>query len=101
MKTPKDMDTDHINGDGLDNRRDNLRVCNCAQNQRNRGKQNNNQSGLKGVSWHKKGKKWITQLKLNKKNIYLGLFKNKERAAVAYNEAATKYHGEFARLNEI
>lgn len=99
LKTPQDMDTDHINMNGLDNRRNNLRICTRSQNYMNRGKYKDNISGYKGVYWY--NKKWVAQIKVNAKQIYLGRFKDKEQAAEAYNKAAKKYHGEFARLNNI
>lgn len=99
MKTPKGMHTDHINGNGLDNRRNNLRICNSSKNQRNSGKHKNNTSGYKGVFWHNRGKKWQASIGLNSKLKHLGLYSTKEEAAIAYNEAAKKYFGGFARLN--
>lgn len=93
---------DHISGNTLDNRKCNLRIASPAGNARNRkqvGK--NNTSGYKGVTWNKSVKKWQAQIKVNYKKINLGSFNNKEDAAKAYNEAAIKYHGEFARLNVI
>ena len=91
---------DHINGNGLDNRKENLRLCNNAQNAFNASKQCNNKSGYKGVcSWSKGVKKWRAQIQFNSKVIHIGSFQNKEDAARAYDEAARKYFGEFARLN--
>lgn len=101
MNAPKGMSIDHINGDKSDNRKSNLRICTNSENLRNRGSQSNNTSGYKGVSWSKELKKWRTQICINKKHIHVGLFKDKIEAAKAYNEAAIKYHGEFAKLNEI
>jgi hypothetical protein len=74
MKTPRDMQTDHINGNKLDNRRSNLRICTSAQNRANKGKQSNNTAGYKGICWSKAAKKWQAQITVNKKTIYLGLF---------------------------
>jgi hypothetical protein len=94
---------DHINGNGLDNRRENLRVCTNSENLRNRSKQKNNSSGFKGVSWHKASQKYSAQIKginINGKK-HLGLYVCPIQAAKAYNEAAIKYHGEFAQLNEL
>ena len=90
---------DHKNRNGLDNRRENLRRCTPAQNQQNRRKKITSKSSLKGITWHAARKKWQAQIKVNKKNIYLGLFKTEEQAAKAYDEAATRYFGEFARGN--
>lgn len=101
LKPLKGMQIDHINGDELDNRRDNLRFCDKSQNGMNRGKQKNNKSGYKGVSWDNRDKIWRAQIKINREKVYLGNFLTKEEAALAYNEGAIKYHGEFARLNEI
>lgn len=92
---------DHINGNGLDNRKDNLRICTQAENTRNRSKSLNNTSGFKGVYWHKYDKKWHAQIIINYKKIHLGIFTCKIEAAQAYNQAAIKYHGEFAQLNQI
>lgn len=85
---------DHINGIRDDNTIDNLRESNHQQNQRNQKKPMNNTSGYKGVSWNKCNKIWSS-------NICLGSFKTKEEAAEAYNKAAEKLFGEYARLNEI
>ena len=95
MKTPRGMETDHINRNSLDNRKDNIRICTCSQNQMNRGKQNNNTSGYKGVFWHKRVEKWMAQIRVNRKQIYLGYFNTKKDAALAYTGAAKQYFGEF------
>jgi hypothetical protein len=93
---------DHINGNLLDNRKQNLRVCNHGENNRNRKlKGKNNTSGYKGVGFHKVSQKWRARITFNGEGIWLGLFDTKEEAALAYNEAAIKYHKEFARLNVI
>ena len=98
MKTPDGMYTDHKNGIRFDNRKSNLRVCTHSENIRNKCKQSNNTSGLKGVAWHKVTKKWQVQIQVQGKSIYLGLFATKELAYQAYCEASTKYHGEFRKL---
>lgn len=92
---------DHINGDKTDNRKSNLRFCNAAENSANRGKQINNTSGYKGVTWSKNRNKWIAQIVSNGNYYNLGAYNCKHEAAKIYNEAALKYHGEFARLNKI
>ncbi len=102
MATPPGMDTDHINGDKLDNRRCNLRICNRSENKQNSGKQNGKTSSIyKGVSWNNADRKWTAKIKANGNRYWLGYFPNEISAAIAYNEAALKYYGEFARLNLI
>ena len=92
---------DHINGNGLDNRRENLRICTNSQNGQNRGKNKNNTSGFKGVCFHARTQTWIASIWVNRQRVHLGYFKGSIDAAIAYNEAAVKYHGKFAFLNEI
>ena len=101
LDVPEKYVIDHINGVKTDNRKSNLRVCTRAENGRNRGKQENNTSGYKGVSYKVKNKKFSSQIKVYNKQIYIGLFDTPIEAARAYNEAAIKYHGEFAKLNEL
>lgn len=96
-KTPEGLFTDHVNGNGLDNRKCNLRNATPTQNQRNKSICKNNTSGFKGVSWHKNRNKWSCTIRIGVKKIYLGYFNTKEDAAEAYNLAAEKYHGEFRR----
>lgn len=92
---------DHINHDRLDNRRKNLRICSHLQNIRNSKKQKNNTSGYKGVSFNKNSQKFRAQIRFNNKNMCIGSFECPKEAAKAYNEAALKYHGEFANLNKV
>lgn len=96
-KTQQGMQVDHIDGNGLNNQRDNLRVCTSADNQKNRGKNSNNTSGFKGVSLHKGDNKWQARIRVNRKLILIGMFPTPELASEAYIEACRKYHGEFAR----
>jgi ABC-type sulfate/molybdate transport systems ATPase subunit len=104
---------DHINSNGLDNRRCNLRICNHSQNMMNRRKGSGCSSKYKGVSLHRDKRfnktkqewvmyrpRWVAHIKLEKK-ISLGYFKTEEDAAIAYNNAAIKHFGEFANLNII
>jgi hypothetical protein len=90
---------DHRNGNGLDNRRQNLRLATKTENARNRPAPKNNTSGFKGVHWHKQGNAYRARIKVNGKNIHLGLFPTPTEAARAYDQAARKYFGEFARTN--
>lgn len=93
---------DHINGNGLDNRRENLRLCSFAENARNRQRKANTISRYKGVSLHPSpphGRPWQAQICFNRKAIHIGFFANEKLAARAYDAAAQKHFGEFARLN--
>jgi hypothetical protein len=90
---------DHWNRNTLDNRRENLRICTPLQNAYNHGKQKNNTSGFKGVSWNNQYSHWRARIHVSGKMIFLGSFDSAIEAAIAYDEAATKYHGEFAVLN--
>lgn len=92
---------DHINGDGLDNRRSNLRFATNSQNQMNRGKFSVGYSKFKGVSWHKRDHRWVAKIMADGRRIHLGNFINEFDAAKAYNDAASQYFGKFARLNQI
>jgi hypothetical protein len=94
---------DHINGNKLDNRRENLRVATKSQNCHNQGVQSTSTSGYKGVTWHsgRRVNKWIAQISFNGRRIHLGSFDDIHVAAHEYNKAAVKYHGEFARLNLV
>lgn len=100
IAVPAGMQVDHINHNGLDNRKNNLRPCTMAQNQRNRGVSKSNTSGCKGVYWNRKTNKWVAQIVSNQnEKTYLGSFLDIKDAARGYDEAAKKYHGEFAKLN--
>lgn len=101
MNTPDDMQTDHIHHDPLDNRKENLRICTRQQNGMNRKSNKNSTSKYKGVSWKKREKKWQSYIQINGTSKHLGGFKSEEDAALSYNQAATKYFGEFALLNVI
>lgn len=90
---------DHINGNGLDNRRANLRVANKSQNGINAAFPVTNTSGYKGVSFCARTGKWHAKIEHYKKSIFLGSFDTSEAAASAYDEMAREIHGEFARLN--
>lgn len=90
---------DHINGDGLDNRRENLRLATASQNGCNRGSMSNNNSGYKGVVFQKNSKKWQAGTTSGGKYKYLGLYDNIIDAALAYDRYAYEHHGEFANCN--
>lgn len=102
MQAPDGMQTDHINGDRLDNRRANLRICNGMENARNRGVSARHieiPSRYKGVSWERRAARWQAQIGCDGKKFHLGLFATEEEAARAYDAKARELHGDFARLN--
>ena len=110
LDAKKGEQVDHVNGDSLDNRRSNLRICTAPENARNHRKQELINKGpcsskYKGVtlSTNKKDGKeyhyWRAQITADSVNHYLGQYSNEEDAARAYDRAAKNYHGEFASLN--
>ena len=101
MNTPENMETDHVNGNGLDNRKKNLRVCTGAENRMNHKLLSTNKSGFNGVSWNKDIRKWSVCISVKAKTIHGGEFKDIIEAAKKYNELAKKYFGKYARYNKI
>ena len=101
LDAPRGVQVDHRDRNGLNNRRQNIRLCTPSENSCNVGLKENNTSGYKGVSWHKPTKKWGVKIRVCGKRIHLGHFTNKHRAAKIYNEAALKYHGKFACQNAL
>lgn len=97
----KNSFVDHINRNGLDNRKINLRKADDSQNQGNQIINKHNHSGFKGIYLDKARNKYAVQICVNRKKIFLGRFKDKISAALKYNEAALEYFGEFARINII
>jgi hypothetical protein len=92
---------DHINRNGLDNRKQNLRICSHSQNNKNRTLPKSNTSGYRGVYWGPRLKKWEAYIKSDGKLRIIGRFAKKEEAAEAYNKEAIKLNGNFAQLNII
>ena len=100
MNAPEDKKVDHRNHNGLDNRRENLRLANNSENNRNRRKMRGRfTSKYKGVFWDKNRKKWLARIYVNGKLKHIGCFDDEIEAAKAYDEAAKKYHGRFGCLN--
>ena len=100
LTDPK-IQADHINHDGLDNTRINLRSCTQQQNNMNKSSRKNSTSKYKGVSWNKRDNKWQSHIRFNNKTIHLGYYTNEQEAAKAYNLKAKELFGEFANLNII
>lgn len=98
LDAPKAAMVDHLNGDGLDNRRDNLRLCTNEQNQQNSGARKGS-SRFKGVSWNARKRKWRVAFRALGQFYYVGYFSDETEAARAYDEAILKICPEFARLN--
>jgi hypothetical protein len=92
---------DHKDGNINDNRRCNLRICAASENMRNSKRPKNNKSGVKGVYWQKQMQKWRAYIMVNSKEIHLGFFNDLDKDRIVHDEAAIKYHGEFARLNVL
>ena len=99
MNAPPDLFVDHINGDGLDNRRANLRLATHTQNMHNCRKRKNTTSQYIGVHLDKKRNRWGTSIMNDRKKLHLGRFISEIEAARAYDRAVLKYRGDFARLN--
>jgi hypothetical protein len=92
------MQVDHINGDGLDNRRENLRMATNAENSRNKRLGITNKSGLKGVCFNNATKRWRSAIMRDGKSYHLGLFKSADEASEAYRLASALHHGDFGRI---
>lgn len=99
LDAPSNVFVDHRNGDTLDNRRSNLRACDNRLNQGNARKRGGS-SRYRGVSWHEVSKGWRAQIRIKGMKVHLGIFKDEEDAARAYDKAASQHFGDFARLNQ-
>jgi len=97
--TLEGFDTDHIDGNRINNIKSNLRSATRSQNMQNANKIKTNTSGYKGVGWHKSTKKWQAQIQVSGKQMHLGYFNSASEAAKAYDRKAVEFFGEFARIN--
>lgn len=96
---PRDVRIDHIDGNGLNNVRTNLRPSTNTENARNTRLARNNTSGFKGVYWYRRDGCWRAQIMVDRRCLHLGYFATAEQAAEAYDAAAVRYFGAFARTN--
>ena len=102
MKAPRGLVVDHINGDTLDNRRSNLRICTKQQNGWNRGKTLRvTTSKYKGVHFDRRTKKWRAMIKYNNRKMHIGSFKNERDAARGYDHKAAELFGKYAKTNKV
>jgi hypothetical protein len=102
MDAPEGMEVDHISGNGLDNRRGNLRICTHAQNLANQRTQRRSKySPYKGVTFERRNGKWLAQTKVMQEHINLGRYDSDTDAAAVYNEAARLFFGDYARPNVL
>lgn len=96
LDAPRGKVVDHINGDPLDNRSTNIRLCDQRDNAKNQ-KARKNKTGYKGV--YKKANKYVARIRNNYQYIHIGIYKTAKEASEAYNKKAIELHGEYARLN--
>lgn len=92
---------DHINGDGLDNRKENLRIVTSSQNATNVEMTRGNTSGYKGVSYRKERNKWKTEIRKDYKTVFSSMSSCLHLAGLKYNQEAMRIHGEYVWLNEV
>jgi hypothetical protein len=97
LECPPGLLVDHKNGNHLDCRRQNLRVCTTAENTRNQPIHKTTTTGYKGVSVHRRSGKYRAQIRFNNRFIHIGVFSTPEEAAAAYDKTAKKLFGEFYR----
>jgi hypothetical protein len=99
LNVSPDAHVDHTNGDGLDNKRENLRVVTRNQNMWNTNGHSDSSSRFKGVSWFSKNRKWVARISKAGRRFNLGVFKCEIEAALVYDYAAARLFGSFAKLN--
>lgn len=101
MKTPAGLVVDHVNGNSLDNRRVNMRLCSASDNNRNKKNAPGATSKYRGVHWANAAKKWKASISINNRCHYLGIYASEIDAARAYDAAAYKHYGNFSNLNGV
>jgi len=101
MNAPDGVAVDHIDGNGLNNQKSNLRFCTNQENLRNSTKRKGCSSKFKGVSYHKQNDRWRATITIDKRQISLGCYGCEIDAALAYNRKAAELFGEFANLNPL
>ena len=101
MQAKPGEQVDHINGNKLDNKRSNLRICTNQENSFNRKIRSESTNGYKGIEYRLDKQKWRARIAFNSKKLSIGEYKTKEQAAVAYNIAAKYFFKDFAHLNQI
>ena len=99
MGVSGNLQVDHKNGDGLDNRKENLRVCTQGENAKNRRRSSLSTSPFKGVSFRKRERRWVARVNSNGKRLWLGMYSTAEEAARVYDAKAREVYGAFARTN--
>jgi hypothetical protein len=98
----KEKDVDHINGNRLDNRKENLRVCSRSENLRNQKRKSPSKTSVyKGVCLVKNTQKWRSYIYYDEKAHHLGTFDSETKAALAYNKSALEHYGEYALINKV
>lgn len=101
LPPPIGLEVDHINRNGLDNQKSNLRHATRSQNNMNKDLNKNNTSGFKGVSWMERLKKFRAYVVKDYKQETIGYYKTAGEAAIAYNKRAKELYGEFVKLNDV
>lgn len=102
INAPSGKDVDHVDMNGLNNQKRNLRICCRSENMQNSVSRKNSTSQYKGVCWSSDAGKWLAYINIRPyQRKYLGSFRSESEAAHAYNQAAKEYHGKFVRLNNV
>lgn len=101
LNAPKGLQVDHVDHNGLNNQKNNIRICSSKENNVNIKSQKNSTSKYLGVSFEKSRNKWKACIRFNGKQKTIGRYNTEDEAGLAYNKEAVIHHGDFANLNEI